>query len=141
MAVHRLCWYDSLLNCTGLTKRDGSSLPELRVQYADYAAAGNSNGLESAEREQLADRSRELEPPRLPMPELLTDRARPAVRSYRGARHDFLLPRELWVKLRALGQRENVTPFSMVLLSAFQALLAGYTGRMDKEASACLLPP
>ena len=105
------------------------SLPELRVQYADYAY-WQQQWLESAEcAEQLAYWSRKLDGP-LPMLELPTDRARPAVPSYRGARHDFLLPRELAVKLRALGQRENVTLF-MVLLSAFQALLGRYTGQDD----------
>ncbi|HEX5083582.1 MAG TPA: beta-ketoacyl synthase N-terminal-like domain-containing protein, partial [Blastocatellia bacterium] len=82
------------------------SLPELRVQYADYAC-WQLQWLESEEyAEQFAYWSRKLNGP-LPILELPADRARPAVPSYRGARHDFLLPRELTVKLRALGQREN----------------------------------
>ena len=105
------------------------SLPELRVQYADYAY-WQQQWLESAEcAEQFAYWRRKLSGP-LPMLELPTDRARPSVPSYRGARNDFLLPRELAGNLRALGQRENVTLF-MVLLSAFQALLGRYTGQDD----------
>ena len=66
-------------------------------------------------------------PPRLELP---ADRPRPAVNSYRGARHSFTLPARLTAELRALARREGATLY-MVLLSAFKALLALYSGQEE----------
>jgi amino acid adenylation domain-containing protein len=106
-----------------------SPLPELEIQYADFAAwqrerlAGDA--LEAPLgfwRERLAGA-----PAALALP---TDRPRPAVPSGRGAVHAFRLPRELTEEVHALARRENATPF-MVLLAAWQALLSRYSGQDD----------
>ena len=106
-----------------------SPLPELPLQYADYAAWQREwlqgEALEaqlSYWRQQLAHAPQVLELP--------TDKPRPPVQSYRGANLSRLLPRALSQALESLCQREGATPF-MVLLAAFQALLSRYSGQKD----------
>ena len=72
-------------------------------------------------RQQLAN----LSPLQLP-----TDRHRPAVPTFRGARLRFTLSEKLTENLRALSGREGVTLF-MTLLAAFQALLHRYSRQDD----------
>jgi amino acid adenylation domain-containing protein len=64
------------------------------------------------------------------MLELPTDRPRPAASSYRGAALRFSLSAELSTQLRELARREGVTLY-MLLLAAWQTLLARYTGQED----------
>jgi amino acid adenylation domain-containing protein len=106
-----------------------SQLPELHVQYVDYAQW--QRGWLSGEvldqqlrywKEQLADA-----PPVLALP---ADRARPAVKTFAGARQSLSLNKELVDRLRQLSRQENSTLF-MVLLAAFQTLLYRYTGQSD----------
>jgi amino acid adenylation domain-containing protein len=66
-------------------------------------------------------------------PELIalpTDRPRPAVQRFHGARLPLTLERELIDQLKALGREEGATLF-MVLLAAFAALLSRLTGQDD----------
>ena len=72
-------------------------------------------------RQQLA----KLSPLQLP-----TDRPRPAVPTFRGARLRFTLSEKLTENLSALSGQEGVTLF-MTLLAAFQALLHRYSGQDD----------
>src|SRR5262249_10796336 len=65
-----------------------------------------------------------------PMLELPTDRPRPAVQSYRGARESFQVSLEVTQGLKELGRQEGATLF-MLLLAAFQALLHRYSGQED----------
>ncbi|HEV3051013.1 MAG TPA: amino acid adenylation domain-containing protein, partial [Longimicrobium sp.] len=113
------------------TYREGgeSPLPELAVQYADYAVW---------QREQLAgevlDRQMAYWKERLAgAPELLelpTDHPRPAVQTFRGAYERIELPLELLERLQRLGRGEGATLY-MVMLSAFQVLLSKYAGSDD----------
>ena len=59
--------------------------------------------------------------------ELLADRVRPAVQSYRGGVERRQLSGALSEGLQQLGQGQGATLF-MVLLAAFQVLLWRYTG-------------
>ncbi|HOR01271.1 MAG TPA: amino acid adenylation domain-containing protein [Anaerolineae bacterium] len=106
-----------------------SSLPELGVQYADYARWQRAWLRGEALERQLAYWKRQLagSPPLLELP---IDHPRPAVQSSRGATHAFTLERDLAEQLTALSRREGVTLF-MTLLASFQALLARYTGQED----------
>jgi amino acid adenylation domain-containing protein len=111
--------------------RDGreSPLPELAVQYADYAAWQREQ-LEGEAldrqlgywRERLADAPALLELP--------TDHPRPAVQTFRGATERIHLPVEVLEQLRALARQEGATLY-MVALAAFQALLSRYSGSED----------
>ncbi len=106
-----------------------SPLPELPVQYADFAVWQRSwlTG-EVLERELSCWRERLAGAP--PVLELPTDRPRPALPSRRGAVHRFALSSPLSHDLAALGRREGATLF-MVLLAAFAALLSRLTGQDD----------
>ncbi|HVS20947.1 MAG TPA: amino acid adenylation domain-containing protein, partial [Pyrinomonadaceae bacterium] len=66
----------------------------------------------------------------LPVLELPTDRPRPAMQTYPGARVGLMLSRELSQALVALSQREGVTLF-MTLLAGFKVLLHHYTAQDD----------
>ncbi|WP_437675105.1 amino acid adenylation domain-containing protein [Sorangium sp. So ce131] len=106
-----------------------AALPSLPIQYADYARWQRAWLAGPALDQQLAYFRQRLgaEPPVLRLP---ADRPRPAARSYRGARLAFELSRELSEGLGALARAQGVTSF-MLLLSAFQALLSGYSGQTD----------
>lgn len=59
-----------------------------------------------------------------------TDGLRPATQRFRGAAIPFSLPPSVASSLRGLANREDATPF-MVLLSSFVALLSRYTGQHE----------
>jgi len=104
-------------------------LPELPIQYADFAAWQREwltgHALENERGywlEHLADRPVPL---RLP-----SDYPRSSAPTRAGASHDVLLPRELADGLRELSRRHGATLF-MTLLAGFEALLSRYTGQED----------
>ncbi|HST58816.1 MAG TPA: amino acid adenylation domain-containing protein [Longimicrobium sp.] len=111
--------------------RDGGepSLPALPVQYADYAVWQRENVAGAVLDAQLAWWKARLAgaPALLDLP---VDRPRPAVRTQGGAREPVVLPAPLLDRLQALGRREDATLY-MVLLAAFQLLLARYAGTDD----------
>ena len=106
----------------------GSTLPELPIQYADYAIwqraflAGERMEQQLAYwRKQLAGAPLVLELPTAP---------RPAMETFAGAKLSTHIPAELLDRLKELSQREGVTLF-MTLLSAFGALLSRYSGQEE----------
>ncbi len=106
-----------------------ASLPELPVQYADFAAWQVSwlQG-EVLERE-LSFWHRQLAglPPLLELP---TDRPRPTVQTFRGATRPLRLGSAASDAVRELCRRERVTPF-MALLAAWALLLGRHAGQED----------
>ncbi len=106
----------------------GEQLPALPMQYADYAL-WQREMLEGAtlERQLAYWRPRLAGVTTLELP---TDRPRPPVLSYRGARHPVALSPGLTAALKQLSQRERVTLY-MLLLAAFQVLLARHSGQDD----------
>ena len=111
-------------------RHDGeSTLPELKVQYGDFAV-WQRGWLQGEELEREFAYWREQLGGELPILELPTDRARPAEQTYRGAQLTFRLTPELTAGLKELTRREGVTQF-MTLLAAFQVLLSRYTGQDD----------
>jgi amino acid adenylation domain-containing protein len=108
---------------------ESSPLPELEIQYADFAVwqRGWLQG-EVLERQLAYWRERLGDAPAaLALP---TDRPRPVVRTYRGGRLSFELPAGLSRELRALSRRESATLF-MTMLAVWQLLLARYSGQDD----------
>ncbi|HEU4881440.1 MAG TPA: condensation domain-containing protein, partial [Longimicrobium sp.] len=106
-----------------------SPLPELPVQYADYAVWQRQHLRgELLERQISYWRDRLAGAPELL--ELPTDHPRPAVQTFRGGNEPIELPGELQEQLRALGRSEGATLF-MVVLAAFQVLLSKYSGSDD----------
>jgi hypothetical protein len=108
---------------------DTSELPELPVQYADFAVWQREWLRGEALEAQLGYWKRYLSGT-LPVLELPADRPRPAMQSHRGATLPFGLPARLTDSLNALSRREGVTLF-MTLLAAFKALLYRYTSQED----------
>ncbi|MBA1379346.1 non-ribosomal peptide synthetase, partial [Pseudomonas brassicacearum] len=119
---------DELVRCYAAdTGGQSLALPELPVQYADYAI-WQRHWLEAGERErQLAYWVQTLGDEQ-PVLELPFDHPRPPVQSLRGARLDVKLAPELATALKQLAQREGASLF-MVLLASFQALLHRYSGQ------------
>jgi amino acid adenylation domain-containing protein/non-ribosomal peptide synthase protein (TIGR01720 family) len=105
-----------------------SPLAPLPVTYADYTLWQRSwlEGPELATQldywtRQLAD---------VATLELPTDRPRPAIQSFRGARHELAWPLELSRSIGELARREGVSLFTM-LLAGFDVLLARASGQRD----------
>ncbi|ALV34971.1 non-ribosomal peptide synthetase [Streptomyces sp. CdTB01] len=106
-----------------------SPLPELPIQYADYAVweretLAHRESFTSAQRywrKQLTG----IQPLELP-----TDRPRPARRDWTGRMVPFDIPAELADRLRAIGRDQDTTLYA-VLLASFNVLLHRYTGSRD----------
>jgi amino acid adenylation domain-containing protein len=99
-------------------------LPKLTIQYADYAAwqrmylQGDILERQATYwKEQLRD---------VPVLELPTDRARPAVQSHRGRWLSLEVPEKAAKRLMKLGQGQGCTAF-MCLLAVYKVLLHRYT--------------
>ncbi|MCP4656326.1 MAG: AMP-binding protein, partial [bacterium] len=105
-----------------------SPLPELDVQYADFAVWQRQWLRGEVLEAQLAYWRDQLAG--LEVLELPCDRPRPAVRGFRGAGASFPLPAELHRRLRELSRRHGATLY-MTLLATFQTLLGRYCGQRD----------
>jgi amino acid adenylation domain-containing protein len=104
-------------------------LPDLPIQYADYAVWQRDWLRGDQLTRELTYWSEQLAgaPALLGLP---TDRPRPAMPSFRGASVPFHWPAELRDRLHTLGHKHGATPF-MVLLAGFTAMLARYSGGQD----------
>ncbi|HEX5890018.1 MAG TPA: alpha/beta fold hydrolase, partial [Pyrinomonadaceae bacterium] len=111
-----------------VTGRD-SPLPELPIQYADFAE-WQRKWLQGEVLDQQLDYWRKHLTGAPASLELPADRPRPAVQTFNGARHSFSLSRDLSARLVELSRREDTTLF-MTLLTAFYVLLHRYTGETD----------
>ncbi|NBM15845.1 non-ribosomal peptide synthetase, partial [Streptomyces sp. GC420] len=105
-----------------------AELPELPIQYADFAhwqqRRMESDGF-AGELAHWRERLAGTTPLELP-----ADRPRPRVRSGAGDTLTFRLPADLRDRLTTLGQEQGGTLF-MVLLAGFKALLARWSGQTD----------
>lgn len=106
-----------------------SPLPELPIQYADFAVWQRQwlqgvvlESQLSYWKQQLSNAPTVLE--------LYTDYPRPVVQTNRGARQSLVLSQPITVELKALSQQEKTTLF-MTLLAIFKTLLYRYTGQDD----------
>ena len=109
--------------------RKPSPLPELPIQYVDFAHWQRQYLSGEVLERQLDYWKQQLAgiPPLLELP---TDRPRPAVQTFRGARRSLTLSTPLTKVLKQLSQQEGVTLF-MTLLAAFKTLLYRYTAQDD----------
>ncbi|HVU67466.1 MAG TPA: condensation domain-containing protein, partial [Ktedonobacteraceae bacterium] len=114
---------------TAFAQGQPSPLPDLPVQYADYAhwqrerLQGEVLQTElDYWKQQLAGAPSVLELP--------ADRPRPAVQGWQGDLHSFTLSRAVSRDLEELSRREGCTLFQ-TLLAAFLVLLYRYTGQAD----------
>ncbi|MCA1659552.1 MAG: condensation domain-containing protein, partial [Verrucomicrobiaceae bacterium] len=106
-----------------------SPLPELSIQYADFAVWQRQWLQGEVLEKQLSYWKQQLEgsPAVLELP---TDRPRLAVQKHDGANHQVAIPKALARSLKEISRREGATLF-MTLLAAFQTLLMRYSGQDD----------
>ncbi len=104
-----------------------AQLPELPMQYADYAELERQAWDDQDPSTGLAYWTDVLggDLPVLALPE---DRPRPPVRSYRGATVPFQLSADLMEAVSAFSRRSGTTPF-VTLLASYAATLARFSGQ------------
>ena len=105
----------------------GRRLPDLPVQYADFAHWQRQwlqGEVLEAELSHWRERLRGLPS----LIELPADRPRPAVRNWRGATRRTILDSSLSVAIQRTARQLGATPF-MVLLAGFASLLHRYSGQ------------
>lgn len=108
---------------------EASPLPELPIQYADFACWQRQWFTGELLETQLIYWKQQLAgaPPLLELP---TDRSRSSIQTFRGATESFTLSAQLTQKLKTFSQKSGVTLF-MTLLAAFFTLLHRYSGQSD----------
>ena len=112
----------------GYVRGEKAELPELGVQYADYAVWQREWLQGEVLERQIGYWKKQLK--NLQTLELPTDRPRPAVMSQRGGRIQVGVKAEVLRGLQKLSREEGVTLF-MTLLASWQMLLARYSGQSD----------
>ncbi|HBL59419.1 MAG TPA: non-ribosomal peptide synthetase [Cyanobacteria bacterium UBA8803] len=106
-----------------------SPLPELPIQYADFAV-WQRNWLQGEVLETQLSYWKQQLGGQLPVLDLPADRPRPPVQTYSGQKQSLVISPELTQALKTLSQKSGVTLF-MTLLAAFQILLYRYSGQED----------
>ena len=106
-----------------------ASLAELPIQYADYAL-WQRHWLQGELHQELLSYWQQQLAGAPALLELPTDYPRPAIERFQGAVEFVTVPGDLTEALRQMSQQEGVTLF-MLLLAAFQVLLARYSGQDD----------
>ncbi|WP_169713522.1 non-ribosomal peptide synthetase [Paludifilum halophilum] len=106
-----------------------SPLPELTLQYADFAhwQKEEMNKKEFEYRLSYWEKKLKPDPPRLELP---TDYPHSGKQSFSGSIETFALPESVAKKLKELGEKEGASLF-MVLLAGFKVFLHRYTGQTD----------
>nr|QEO74680.1 condensation domain-containing protein [uncultured bacterium] len=107
----------------------GSPLAELGIQYADFAV-WQREWLQGEVLEKQLAYWREQLGGELPVLELITDRPRPPVQTYRGTAVDLELSPEVRERLKQVGRESEATLF-MTLLAGFNVLLWRYTQQQE----------
>lgn len=105
-----------------------SSLPELAIQYADYAVWQREQSGSETVRKELAYWTEQLKA--LPQLEFPTDRPRPAFPTYDATITSILLPTTLTDQMKELANHEETTFFN-AMLAALSILTYQYTGQVD----------
>jgi amino acid adenylation domain-containing protein len=106
-----------------------SPLPELPIQYVDYAVWQRERMRGETYQVQLAYWKKRLEGAPFVL-ELPSDNPRPAIQTFQGARVYFHFPKALLEALRELSREEGATMY-MTLMAAYKILLYRYTEQED----------
>lgn len=120
--------FRELTGCyASLLKGEALNLPELPVQYAEYAQWQREYMSGEVLDRQLDYWKRQLAgcPFALDLP---TDRPHPPVAGWHGGTEEIVLSSENLARLKAIAKSENCTLF-MVAMAAFQTLLSRYTNQ------------
>jgi amino acid adenylation domain-containing protein len=108
---------------------ESSPLPELPIQYGDFAHWQRSNLSGEVLESRLAYWRKQLSGQLQPL-ELPCDHPRPTVQSYKGRTRRSYLSADLVQNLKAIGLHESAT-FFMTLLAVFKTLMYRYTEQED----------
>ncbi|WP_353929455.1 amino acid adenylation domain-containing protein [Okeanomitos corallinicola TIOX110] len=114
---------------TDFCAEKSSSLPELSLQYADFAHWQRQYLQGDILQKQINYWQQQLAEVS-PLLELPTDHPRPSVQSFRGRSEFLQIDRDLTQKLKHLSQESGTTMF-MTLLTVFALLLSRYSGKED----------
>ncbi len=114
---------------TAFSIGEPSPLPKLPIQYADFAY-WQRQWLTGEVLETLLNYWKQQLKEAPPLLELPTDRPRPSIQTYRGAKQVSELSPSLSQGLKTLSRQASVTLF-ITLLSAFKLLLSRYTGQTN----------
>ncbi|MBA2682308.1 MAG: AMP-binding protein, partial [Ktedonobacteraceae bacterium] len=108
---------------------DVSPLPEPAIQFADFVAWHRQWMQSGVQEQQLHYWKQKLQgaPTLLKLP---TDYPRPATQRFKGAAARVEMPKQLYLDLREVGNREGVTLYT-VMLAAFCILMACYANQDD----------
>lgn len=109
-------------------KGENISLPELKIQYADYASWERKKFDREMPENLLNYWTKQLENPttlQLPL-----DCPRPKSKDYEGGYQPLFVPSDIAGKLKGICKDEGASMF-MIILSAFQTLLYRYSGQND----------
>ncbi len=114
---------------TAFCQGERPSLPELAVQYADFAVWQRQWLANQVLERQLSYWMQQLAgaPPLVKLP---TDRPRPPVQTFCGGKQHVKLDVKLTQQLRQISQKSRTTLF-MTLLAGFVVLLYRYSGQTD----------
>jgi len=108
---------------------EGKELPELRIQYKDYAAWENelykSDKIKKQEQYWTGVFKEEI-----PVLNLPVDYLRPTVQSFEGDNINFEADKEITASINRVA-KETGTTLYMVLLAAYSMLLSKYSGQED----------
>ncbi|ARU63629.1 hypothetical protein CBW65_23385 [Tumebacillus avium] len=122
-------FHELKVNYTAYLNGEEPEHPSLQLHYADFAEHQRKT-IQGAELEkQLTYWRKHLEGSSLVL-DLPTDYPRSADQDYKGARHNFEIPPELFAGLKALARQENATA-NMITMAAYKVLLYRYTGQPD----------
>lgn len=113
----------------GFHAGQSASLPELPIQYADFAA-WQRQSLQGERLEQLLDFWKQQLAGAPELLQLPTDFPRPEVESYQGGQQAIHIPNAVRESLQQLAQQSGATLY-MILLAAFNVLLYRYSGQDD----------
>jgi amino acid adenylation domain-containing protein len=105
------------------------ALLELPVQYTDYAL-WQRKWLSGETLEAYIEHWKNILAGDLPILELPTDRPRPVLQSFRGARYRFQISGGISSQMREFCQRQRMTPFQL-FLAAYAIMLMRYSGQED----------
>ncbi len=119
-----------------LREEEASPMPELPLQYVDFAV-WQRQWLQGEILQGQLDYWQHKLNGNLPVLELPTDRPRPAAQTYKGSISCSVLSKKLTEALKILSQREGVTLFA-TLLGVFKLLLQRYTGQDDMLVGAAI---
>jgi len=132
LAMHHIiwdAWSSGILVREFTSLYQGAHLPELSIQYADYALWQHEQLQSPAIQQQLEEQKAALQgaPDQIELP---ADHPRPHIQTFAGDAVTFRIDSEVMQPLRSLAQESSVTPF-MLLLSAYALLLSRYSSQTD----------